>query len=73
MISKQISKGVTDNQFFQLSMPLVILGSCPATGRAAAQGASPTAPTGRHPSGSSHLHPDAALRAPAKCPGGYGG
>lgn len=65
MISKPIRKGVIDNQVFYQCMLLVVIGSRPATGRAATQGASPTAPTRRHTSGSSHLHPDTALRAPA--------
>lgn len=51
----------------------ILSGSCPAASRAAAQGVSPAAPAGRHPPGSRHLHPDAAVGAPAQRPGGHGG
>lgn len=54
-------------------MLLAVTGPGPAAGRAAAKRASPTATTGRYSSGPGHLHPDPAVRAPAKRPGGHGG
>lgn len=66
--------GITSKQTgLKAKLPRVLSGSRPAARRAAAQGVGPAAHTGRHPPGSSHLHPDAAVRASAQRPGGHGG